>query len=245
MPESNSTLEHLEAGTVASYLDGRLSPSVTAEVESHLAECPSCRREIVELEDVVRPRRRGRRVYLAGLAAAAAAALLIVGFPRALRMLADSAQVQPNSARIRELGRVAQAPIYLGVSVRAASEQGTRLFTTGMSAYNAARYTNAVTDLLAARAAGVAGPAATFFLASSHLMLGDASSAADEFARVIAMGQTSYLPEAHYYRAKALLRLDRAREAVTELERSVQTGDDSTKTIARSLRDSLRLLGAQ
>lgn len=247
MLENGDPLAHLDASTVASYVEKRLSPAETAAVEAHLAECESCRKEIVQLDGILRPRPRSRRVIVATFAAAAAALLLIV-VPRALRFGGDSREqslTDSTTLRIRALGDVAQAPIYLGVSVRAPSEQETRLFVSGMRAYTAARYADAETDLRAARVAGVEGPAATFFLGASHLMLGDASSAADEFARVIAMGQTPYLAEAHYYRAKALLRLDQFSDAVTELERSVQAGDESIQSIARSLRDSLRLLRAQ
>lgn len=248
VPEHEGAMGHLDAGSVAAYLDKRLSPAETAAVEAHLAECKTCRKEIVQLESIVRPRRRGRRFYVAALAAASAAALLLIALPRALRFFGDTREVagaDSTTLRIRAMGDVAQAPIYLGVSVRAPTERGTQLFSTGMRAYTDARYTDAVTNLRGARSAGVEGPAATFFLGASHLMLGDAKSAAEEFARVIGMGETPYLAEAHYYRAKALLRLDRFAEAVTELERSIRAGNESIQTIAQSLRDSLRLLRTQ
>lgn len=245
MSENGGALAHLEAHRVAAYLDGRLPPSDADLVEAHLAECETCRREIIQVERIVRPRPGRRRIYTAALAVTAAAALLLIAFPRALRLGGDPrgpSGTEASTLRIRELGNVAQAPIYLGVSVRAASEQGTKMFAAGMRAYTDARYADAITDLRGARSAGVEGPAATFFLGASHLMLGDAKSAAEEFARVVAMGQTPYLAEAHYYGAKAFLRLDQFSNAATALEQSIGAGNESIETIARSLRDSLRLL---
>lgn len=234
MSETSGAQSHLEAHTVAAYVDGRLSSSDAAGAEAHLAECATCRAEVVQVNAIVR-RRRPRRRYVGALAAAAVLILLMV--PRVVR-----SPVLSSGDAVRELGAVAQPPVYLGVSVRAASEQGTRMFATGMRAYTDARYTDAVTDLRGARSSGVQGPAATFFLGASLLMLGDATSAVEELARVIAMGQTQYRAEAHYYRAKALLRLNRRSDALTELEQAIGAGNESVETVARSLRDSVRLL---
>lgn len=244
MPENAETQAHLGAGMVAAYLDGGLSPSATAVVESHLEECATCRAEVVQVRHIVRPARSRRTIYLSAFAAAAALLLIVVsrigsGPGDAARVPSDAIQRQ-----LRELGRVVQAPVYLGVSVRAASEQGTQRFVAGMRAYSAARYDTAVTELRAARLAGVNGPAAAFFLAASQLCLGDAAEAAEAFAGVIALGQTQYLSEAHYYRAKALLQLGQFDNAVAELEQSASSGNESVQVIARSLRDSVRALRA-
>jgi len=245
MPDDGGASAHLEAGTVAAYLDNRLPPAQTASVEAHLAECATCRAEIVQLDGIVRPRRSSRRVYFAGITLAAAAALLLFVLPGSVSLPGgpgDAARADSLALRIRALGALAQPPIYLGVSVRARSDRGTELFTTGMRAYTDARYADAVTALRSAQAAGVEGAATPFFLGASLLMLDDASTAVAEFARVIAMGQTPYLAEAHYYRAKALLRLNEPSEAVAELDRSIRAGEDPIKSAAQSLRDSLRVL---
>ncbi len=74
--------DHLENGEVAAYLDRALSPSDRSRIEEHLADCDACRAEVIEVARLLRtqPRRRDWYVPL-GVAAAAAAVLLLV-WPR-------------------------------------------------------------------------------------------------------------------------------------------------------------------
>src|SRR5690242_11771434 len=74
--------DHLENGQVAAYLDRALSPSDRSRIEEHLAGCDACRAEVIEVARLLRtqPRRRGWYVPI-GVAAAAAAVLLLV-WPR-------------------------------------------------------------------------------------------------------------------------------------------------------------------
>ena len=213
-------------------------------VEAHLAECAACRSEIVQLRGIVRPPRSTRRGLILGVAAAAALVLL-VALPRDAGppiSPGDPARADSIAQSIRALGAVAQPPIYLGVAVRAATPVATEQFSNGMRAYADARYADVVAALKGGRAAGIEGVATPFFLGASLLMLDDASGAAEEFARVIAMGETAYRSEAHYYRAKALLRLNQPADAAAELDRSVRSGVDPIKGAAQSLLDSLRVL---
>jgi anti-sigma factor RsiW len=110
------------------YLDGRLSPSMTADVESHLETCPACRRE-AELHrrtwelagriDAIEPGpsfgaavrsrvRRPRIAAIAGSCAAAAAlavALLVsTGKPPAVQGETESAlrRMAPEDRRLLE-----------------------------------------------------------------------------------------------------------------------------------------------
>jgi anti-sigma factor RsiW len=94
---------HLDAGEIHAWLDGALSPEETARVESHVAECPTCREAVAEargfiaassrilsaLDAVpagvvpatprVRPAGRPRRVVSWPVRAAAAAVVVAVG----------------------------------------------------------------------------------------------------------------------------------------------------------------------
>lgn len=76
---------HLEPAQVASYVDGTIQPSVRAAVQRHLATCEDCRAELVEVSRIMRSfpaaRRARRHVWLP--AAAAAAVVLVLAWPRA------------------------------------------------------------------------------------------------------------------------------------------------------------------
>lgn len=244
-PENAEALPHLDAHVVAAYLDRRLPDTEAATVEAHLVDCTACRSEVVALGDLMRPRQSRRRLQYTGVAIAAAAVLLLFVSPGRLGIPGGPAGSPPSEAaalRLRALGALEQPPIYLGVLVRAPSEQEAELFAAGMRAYTDAQYAEAVQSLRSAQAVGNNGATIPFFVGASLLMLGDAIGAAEQFARVIEMGDTPYRAEAHYYRAKALLRLDQPNDAAAELDRSIKTGVDDVQRMARSLRDSLRVL---
>lgn len=244
-PENAEALPHLEAHVVAAYLDRRLPGAETATVEAHLANCAACRSEVVALGELVRPRQLHRRLQYTGLAIAAAAALLLFVSPERLGVPGEpegSPRSKAALLRLQALGAVEQPPVYLGVSVRAPLEREAELFAAGMRAYTDAQYAEAVRSLKGAQAAGNNGATIPFFLGASLLMLGDAIGAAEQFALVIGMGDTPYRAEAHYYRAKALLRLDQPNDAAAELDLSIKSGVDDVQRMAQSLRDSLRVL---
>ena len=69
--------EHLDAAIVGRYLTGTATSEERARLDAHLAECPGCRLELVEVRRILAtaPRRRSR--LLVPLAAAAAAVLLV------------------------------------------------------------------------------------------------------------------------------------------------------------------------
>jgi tetratricopeptide (TPR) repeat protein len=144
--------------------------------------------------------------------------------------------VDPNLAA---LGRVTDPPAYQGVSVRDARRLGDSLFANAMTAYVARRYDDAASGLRAALAAGVDTIPATFFMASAHLMGGHPREAAETYARLIAVGAnaSAYLPEAHYYRARALLQLGRGDDALKEL--SAVSRDSDRGAAAAALADSV------
>ncbi len=74
---------HLTDLTLAAYLDRALAADERQRVQQHLASCDTCRREAIEIVDMLTPPAAGRRWKtgaLAGLAAAAAlAGILIFG----------------------------------------------------------------------------------------------------------------------------------------------------------------------
>lgn len=223
------------------YLAGQLTPAESQAFEEHLLVCARCQTEVrlaVGVRRVVpsapgRSRRR-RTLLIAGASlglAAGLAALLL--WPRG------------SNREVTALGRVREPPAYLGLAVRAAPRGGDSLFAAAMDAYVTQHYDVAAAGLRAALAAGVDTVPAEFFLAAAELMRGGARAAADGFARVLASGAAAapYLPEAHAYRARALLQLGRGGDALRELEAVVPLGgSDSVAAVALadSVREALR-----
>ncbi len=80
---------HLEARIVAAYVDGTLDPARLGEVEAHLAECESCRREVVEVTRMLRGRPPWKRWGVMGTLVAAAAVLLLIAQPNRVPELQD------------------------------------------------------------------------------------------------------------------------------------------------------------
>jgi tetratricopeptide (TPR) repeat protein len=148
-----------------------------------------------------------------GLAAAAGLAAVLLFSPRRV------------PAELERLGALIQAPIYLGVPVRAGpSLPADSLFAVAMSDYVTERYDEAAAGLRAALAAGVETVPADFFLGASLLMTAHPAEAVDRFAKVIAAGESPYLAEAHFYRAKALLRLGEVSTAQAALREAARRG---------------------
>ena len=238
MTQTLACKDFADRAFVERYLMKRLSPTEQEAFESHFLTCESCQ-QAIELGSAIRgalptvravPTRRSWVTLGAGLGLAAAAGLAAV-------LLLPSAR---PSAELTRLGAVGQAPLYLGVPVRADQPASAdSLFGKAMAAYAAERYAEAAPVLHAALRAGVDSAPAEFFLAASVLMSGDAEAAATGFGRVIALGDTPYRPEAHFYRAKALLRLGRIAEALADL-RSAAALPGVIGTHAHALADSVQ-----
>lgn len=128
-------LPHHDAMDVAAYIDGTMSPGARAELESHLTECETCRREVREVLGIHRtaPSARRRMLLPLGALAAAAAALLVLlpalpfSAPKdAHRDPAVTVSVAP--AAIEPRGRVAGLDSMTWSSVPEASRYSVRLF---------------------------------------------------------------------------------------------------------------------
>jgi TolA-binding protein len=86
-----------------------------------------------------------------------------------------------------------------------------------MSQYVARDYAAAIATLRQARTAGASVAPLSFFLGASLLETGAPEAAADAFADVIEQGESPYLAEARYYRAKSLLQRGDVNAAAAEL----------------------------
>ncbi len=223
--------EAAEGQLAMRYLAGTLAAEQEDRFEEHLLGCARCQDELrfmAAAGEALRERKRRRRsLWPAGMAVAAAAGLVALLI------------VRPQAGQhLTKLGALDAPPIYLGMAVRSEDTRVDSLFDAAMQAYEANEYDEAVATFDAALAAGAERPPVEFFQAASLLMLNRAERAARTFGRVIGYGDTPYLPEAHFYRAKARLRLGRAADAMADL-RWLAAQDHELASHARALADSV------
>jgi hypothetical protein len=224
-------------------LAGRLTDAERDAFDAHYLTCARCQAELqlgaairVSLRSapaVLRPRAWTRWAGVGGLAAAAVVTMVVWRAQNGV------------SPEFQRLGAVVQAPIYLGVPLRAENEtDASRAFDDAMRAYAAERYEDAARRLREVVGGGTRRAPAEFFLGASLLMTGDDREAAAAFARVIALGDSPYRSEAHYYRAKALLRRGNVDAAVSALA-AVSPRSEVIAAQARALADSISRLRAR
>jgi len=125
----------------------------------------------------------------------------------------------PVSRRVSALAHLARVvpPRYSASVLRGVSDEATLRFQEGMSAYTARDYAIAVQKLRSAAALDPSRPDIAFFLGASELLLGNVPGAVRSLKRTVAMGDTPFLEEAHFYLAKAYLKEGDAEQARAEL----------------------------
>jgi hypothetical protein len=213
------------------YVAGTLEPDAVAEFETHLLGCAECQRAVrdgvsvraaLRVAEAGRGGRRSRARLLwwsIPLAAAAGAAWLVIG----------------REGPLARLGRIAQAPTFAGVAVRGDADSLSQLTDSGIAAYQQGRYRHAAWLLGAVpeeeRSAGL-----RFYLGVATLLAGSPQDAARQLADVSA--DSPYAAEAHFYRAKAWLRLGQEDSALVELA-AVEAGT-SVGAHAAALADSVK-----
>ena len=90
--------------------------------------------------------------------------------------------------------------------MRGVPDEATARFQRGMEQYRKADYGRAADDLREAVELDPDAAHAHFFLGMSDLLLGQDNAAIDQLRATIALGDSPYLEEAHFYLAKAFLR---------------------------------------
>jgi hypothetical protein len=220
----------------AGYLAGALDPAVLDEFESHMIDCAVCQRALRDAAAIrkafrssattctepspVRPWQRWPVLL------AAAAVLLVVA--REVRL------VRP----ITRLGRVDPAPLLATVPTRASTDSAASLVGRGVLAYRGARYSEAA-HLFAAADSLAPTPALAFYLGVSELLAGDAKGAIASLRPVMQSADGLYDAEAHFYSAKAWLRLAGRDSALAHLA-AASRGRGALATHAAALADSVR-----
>lgn len=225
----------IERDLARGYLTGTLSPADEDLVEMHMLGCVRCQAEI-RLASAVGTLAKSRArssVRVTSIVGAAAAAILIAAV--------FATRSDQSASSVVTLGAIEGPPVYLGMPVRDDLSRADSSFAAGMAAYVAEDYRRAEQALRAALAGSVDPAAGGFFLAASVLLQNRNAEAAGLFARVIAQGDTPFLAEARFYRAKALLRSERDSEAVTEL-RALASSDHELAAPAAALADSIEAI---
>lgn len=242
-----------ETGIVERYVADTLAGDELERFEVHLVSCQRCQDEIMlavavreglqALEAEVpatgasspepgeasrsRTNKIPAKIWLPAAAAAAIAGLIFFGPGR----------VPEN---LSELGHLEQPPVYLGVSVRQEEASADSLFAAAMLRYVAEDYAGAASGLTGALEAGAGPIPAQFFRGASFLILNRSREAVEAFGVVTSLGESPYLAEAYYYRAKALLRLGEVELALADLQ-AASTMAAEISPSAEALADSLEV----
>ena len=152
------------------------------------------------------------------------------------------AAVAPPQPLFADLARV-DAPRYTQPRVRGVTDDATVAFQQAMEHYLRRDYERAITGLREASALDREAPHILFFLSASQLLVAQTDAAIESFGKTIALGDSPYLEEAHFYLAKAYLRKEDLRAAASELERTIELGGERQPT-ARTLLEQVKLLEA-
>jgi tetratricopeptide (TPR) repeat protein len=124
----------------------------------------------------------------------------------------------PSSAQLARF----EPPRYEPLTLRGMPDEATARFQRGMEHYRKGEYERAVEHLRIAAGLDPEAAHAQFFLGISLLVLKQDDAAIDRLRRTIALGDSPYLEEAHFYLAKAFLRRNDIGAAETELKKLIQ-----------------------
>jgi hypothetical protein len=218
-------------GVPVAYAARTLDAAETESFEINLIGCATCQdavRLAVGARSALhgpgpRPRPSWRTAILAGIAASL---LLVVGGSGWTRR-----------AELRALGDVSGLPRYEGIEVRSSPALADSFFVAGMRAYVEGRQ-DAARLLAEARAHGADVATTSFFQGVLELHAGRARAAASLLAQSAGIA-SPYRQEAHFYLAKARLRLGDPDAALDELGRAAMA-DSRIAAHARALGDSVR-----
>ena len=222
------------------YLRGRLPEAERDAYEEHYLGCERCFAELetlrlleaeltrqapqIRAEAIARP--PGVKWFwfaIPALAALAAVGLFVMRPANPVPAAAPPATVaqvsKPAPSPLLALAQY-EAPAYQEAYLRGTDV--TPLFRQAMSAYQVQDYANAMKTL---RTAG-SDTRTLFFLAACELLNGEAAAARATAGRVLAGGETPYLEETYFLRAKANLALGDAAAATSDLEKLIALEGD-------------------
>lgn len=124
---------HLDPAEVAAYVDRVMERDARQRIEAHLASCAECREELVDATRIAATLPHQRRISMWVPAAAAAALMVMVVWPRAVREPALDHREAPVTVTVAPralapVGAVDSAPMLLWSSVPHADRYEVRVF---------------------------------------------------------------------------------------------------------------------
>jgi Putative zinc-finger len=126
-----------------------------------------------------------------------------------------------RSAALAALAAV-QAPQYTPPTLRGALDEAERRFREAMRLYVRRDYAGAKAGLSAAAGLDRERPDIAFFLGICELLTDEPMAAIGEMRRTIALGESPYVEEAHFYLAKAHVRRGELAAAASELAATIR-----------------------
>jgi FimV-like protein len=246
---------------VERYLTGSLGPQERESFEEHYFACEQCfaalqaHRALQAELSASAPQIRAMPApsptawrWTAAMATAAVVILAVLGIRWGMKSdlsppapPTQTMQPGPAGPSLAELARF-DPPTYTPAVLRGAQDEPMRKFRVAMKNYQHGDYARAITGLREAAKLNPQDAGALFFLGVSYLLSGQTDEGIAALQQSVALGETPYLEEAHYYLAKAFLRKGDLAAARRELEEVVRLEGDH-KDEARRLLQQLAALG--
>jgi len=235
---------------IEKYLTGKLDQAEQKAFESHFFGCPKCfeklqvcralQEELWESDEPVLPevakpgRFWSRRWQIAAAASAAIVVIVLVLWWRSGGIKGTSVGPTGETSALGMLARF-DPPAYVPPALRGAADEATERFRAGMSLYQKGDYAQAISDLRSAAGLNPQAASIRFFLGICLLLAGQTDAGIGELKQTVALGDSAYLAEAHFYLAKAFLGKGEASRARQELRAVVEfrgsLGDEAARLL--------------
>ncbi len=221
------------------YLAGKLTKDEQGAFESHCFACPRCLEKLqvsrllqeelgkldaADLSVAPKEKRAAIRHWAWISAAALILAVVAVGILWQWRLpggrSAGPGKTPPSLIALSEF----EPPLYIPRSLRGAVDEASEKFRAGMMRYQEGDYACAIPTLKSAADLNPQGANIRFFLGVCFLLSGQTDEGIAELKKTIALGDSAYLGEAHFYLAKGLLRQGDVKGARQELKAAVESG---------------------
>jgi tetratricopeptide (TPR) repeat protein len=129
-----------------------------------------------------------------------------------------------------------QPPGYVASTLRGADNDANGEFREAMKYYIRGEYASSIPILIAASQLDPKAANISFFLGICYLLTGHTDAGIQALRKTLALGDSPYLEEAHFYLAKALIRDGDLNGARSQLRETIQLRGDVEQKAQRLLR---------